>query len=135
MELVTDRTEADVLNRTPKGLYGPGDLNRVEVAVGELVELAGKMDIHLNLTIKTNWGEPGVFPSGFPTESEMARYLGNVRAVCTAFGVAATLPSTMRRLTHTGANRIECVLGEAFLISEQTIPNAVFCGEQFAGEE
>ena len=135
MDFVTDRTEADVVNRNSKGIYGPDDLNRVESAVDELIALAPKLDIYLNLKTKTDWGMPGVFPAGFPTRSEMDRYLSNVRAVRDAFGLSASLPSTMRRLTYTGANNIERVLALAFQKAERIIKNNIYCGEIFAGEE
>ena len=135
MELITDRTESDVLNRTRKGYYEYTDLNRVENAVAELIPLGKQMDIRLSLVVKTDWGLPGVFPVNFPTGSEMARYLGNVRAVRDAFGIVSPLPASMRLLTHTGANNIERVLYLAYQKAAQTIPNTVFCGEIFAGEE
>ena len=135
MELVTDRTDADVRSRSKKGVYGPEDLNRVETAVSELVAMARQLDKPLELVTKTDWAPPGQFPDGFPTRSEMDRYLSNVRRIRDAFGLRIALPSSMRRLTHQGANSIERVLEAAFLAADQTIPNFIFCGELFAGEE
>ena len=37
--LITDRTQADVSNKTNKGFYGADDLNRVSAAVEYIAEL------------------------------------------------------------------------------------------------
>lgn len=134
-DLITDRTEADVIARNPKAFLGPDTLNRVESTVAELAELGKQLDIRLDLATRTNWGVPGAFPDSFPTESEMARYLGNVRKIRDGFGLVAPLPVSMRRLTHMGANNIEKALALAYLRVERTVPNFIFCGDVFAGEE
>lgn len=136
MDLVTDRTESDVLMKNKKGTYGFSDLNRVEEAVSEIAEVAPQLGISLDLAgVKTDWGEPGVFPVNFPTESEMNRFIRNVQTVRRGFSITTPVPDSMRRLTFTGANNIEKVLEAAFRIANQTIPNFIFCGEVFAGEE
>lgn len=136
MNLVTDRTESDVLQKNKKGTYGYTDLNRVEQAVSQIAEIAPQLGISLNLVgIKTDWGVPGVFPVNFPTESEMNRFIRNVQTIRRGFGITTPVPDTMRRLTFTGANNIEKVLESAFRIADQTVPNFIFCGEVFAGEE
>lgn len=135
MELITDRTESDALLKNKKGTYGYTDLNRVEQACEAVMAVAEQLDIRLDLEIKTDWGAPSAFPVNFPTESQMNRYLGNVREIRNAFGISVQLPQTMNRLTWRSANNIEKVLEAAFLIADQTIPNFVFCGELFAGEE
>ena len=135
MQLITNRTESDVINQTSKGRYSYDDLNRVESAVAQVTGLARLMGISMSLATKTDWGSPGVFPDGFPTASQMDRYLSNVRTIRDRFGISVALPASMRRLTHTGANSIERVIEMAFQVADQTIPNFVFCGEIFAGEE
>ena len=135
MELITDRTEEDVRLRNERGVYGFEDLNRVERAVKAVGEAAVRMDIPLDLEIKLDWGTPGVFPENFPTESQMDRYLGNVRAIRDSFGISAPLPQSMNRLTRTGANNIEKVLQKALQTADRTVRNFIYCGEVFAGEE
>lgn len=134
MNLITDRTEADVLARNAKGRYGFDDLNRVEAAVADLAEAGKQLGTRLELVAKTDWGIPEVFPVSFVTESEMARFLGNVRKIRDGFELTTPLPTSMRRLTHTGANNIEKALALAYQRIERTVPNFVFCGEIFAGE-
>ena len=135
MELITDRTESDVLLKNSKGVYGYTDLNRVERAVKAVAKLAEQLGKNLNLETKTDWGVPETFPVSFPTESEMTRYIGNIRAIRNAFNLSTQLPQTMRRLTWKNANNIELVLQSAFKIADQTTPNFQYCGELFAGEE
>lgn len=131
-QLITDRTAADVERRTAKGVYGTGDLNRVERATGTLAVLLG-----VAVQTYTEWdipvgrfGQPGA--SRWPTATEMERYLGNVRAVCTTAGVPLdTLPQNMNNLTYQGANAIEQALQAAYDVAHRSN----FAGEIYAGEE
>lgn len=136
MELITNRTEADVLLGNAKGTYGYADLNRVEQAVAELCSLATRLDIHQNLTTKTDWGLPGTFSADtWPTAEQMARYLGNVRALCDAISLQASLPETMEHLTFEGANEIENALLSVYHRVQGVLQTYQFSGEIFAGEE
>lgn len=83
-----------------KGAYNYSDLNRVERAVEEISEALG-----LGLTTKTNWTMWDV-----PRQSEMARYLNNVKAIATAIGSTIELPDSMDKLTYETANDIEKTL-------------------------
>lgn len=136
MELITNRTEADVLLGNAKGTYGYTDLNRVEQAVAELCSLATRLDIHKNLTIKTDWGLPGTFSADtWPTAEQMARYLGNVHALCDALSLETNLPETMAHLTFVGANEIENALLSAYHRVQGIFNTYQFSGEIYAGEE
>lgn len=136
MNLITDRTKADVLLGTEKGRYGIVDLNRVESAVAWLLSLAEKLDIHEKLDVKTDWSYPGVFSeNAWPTVTQMKRYLHNVYQMCRAVEVTAKLPGSMDQLTWEGANQIE----KALVAVEERIYNILqafrYSGEFFAGEE
>jgi hypothetical protein len=87
-----------------KGAYNYSDLNRVERAVAEIAERAG-----LTLYTKTYWTVWDL-----PTDTEMARYLDNVNAIKTHFGINIPLPVSMSNLTHEGANNIELILSRAY---------------------
>ena len=77
--------------------YNYSDLNRVEAKTAEAAEL---------LTAQ------GWSMTDFPTQTEMNRYLGNVKKCVNNFcqmpGV--TLPDTMDKLDYIGANNIEKTL-------------------------
>ena len=136
MQLIYDRTEADVLLGNEKGRYSHTDLNRVESAVAELQRLAGQMDIYPGLTTKTNWGLPGSFSAdSWPAESQMQRFLGNVHALCSALEVAAGLPDTMSDLTWQGANAIELALQTAYARVMGVLTVLRYSGEIYSGEE
>lgn len=136
MQLITDRTEADVLLGHPKGQYSFADLNRVEQAVAQLQQLAEQLDIKPAITVKTDWGLPGTFSgSAWPTQGQMTRYLGNVHTLCSALEVAANLPDTMIGLTWQGANAIEQALLDAHTRVMSVLAALYYSGEIFAGEE
>ena len=87
-----------------KGAYNYSDLNRVERAVAEISDIAG-----LNLITKTNWSMWDI-----PKESDMERYLNNIRLIRERYSVDIELPSTMSGLTYNYANNIEKILLVAY---------------------
>ena len=136
MQLVTDRTKADVLLGTEKGRYGEADLNRVESAVLELYQMATMLDVGKVPAIKTDWRHPEAFaPETWPTKSQMARYLMNVQRLCHAVLLAANLPATMERLTWEDANNIENALQLVYGRIQGIFQTFRFSGEFFSGEE
>jgi hypothetical protein len=77
--------------------------------------LAEEVGIHLDLTVKTDWGVPGDFSGGtWPTQQQMARYLNNVQIIRKTLGLSDILPSSMQNLTETQANNIELTLQMAY---------------------
>ena len=136
MEFVTDRTKMDVLLGTEKGCYGAADLNRVESAVKELLDLAKLLGIKKDFEVKTDWNFPSEFSaSQWPTKMQMTRYLNNVHSLCDAVEVAAAIPTTMENLTWDGANQIEQALQATYERLQKIITNFRYSGEFFAGEE
>lgn len=87
-----------------KGAYNYSDLNRVERAVSEISDLAG-----LGLITRTDWGMWDI-----PMQSEMTRYLSNIKRIRDTFSLAVDLPDSMNNLTYTYANNIEIVLTLAY---------------------
>ena len=136
MELITDRTQSDVLLGNKKGVYSYEDLNRVERAVSFLAELAGQLDVHYEPQVKLDWTLPQVFDAnGWPVRSQMERYLENVRALCALLAVQTQLPDSMDKLTYVGANRIEQALADVQAQIRGVLDTFQFSGELFAGEE
>ena len=137
IQLVTDRTETDVLLQTPKGSYSHGDLNRVEAAVEELAALLPRLDLALPLTVKTDWAPPEAFsPETWPTQNQMHRFLQNVHRLCDRLSLPTeALPDSMSRLTWQGANRIEQALEQAQSRAQAILQAHPYSGEFFAGEE
>ena len=136
MNLITDRTQADVLLGTGKGKYGAVDLNRVESAVEMLFALAKAVDVPYVPDVKTDWAVPELFSANaWPTQGQMARYLDNVNRLREAVEIQAVLPVSMEKLNWKGANQIE----QALLAVEKRIQTIIqafrFSGELIAGEE
>ena len=114
--MITNRTQADVdaidLNSTEicRGAYNYTDLNRVESKVAELnAWLISTGYMTEVLTTKTDWHTGNTM--GVINQS--ARYLNNVKKIRQAIAVAPntpSVPSTMNKLTYTGANNIEKIL-------------------------
>lgn len=93
-----------VATEATKGAYNYSDLNRVERIVAEISEVTS-----MGLVTKTNWTMWDV-----PTATEMNRYLSNIRAIKTRFGIETSLVDTMSNLNYTSANNIEKILLAAY---------------------
>lgn len=136
MDLITDRTQDDVLSGNEKGYYSYSDLNRVESAVSELAIIAKEIGVKKEFETKTDWGIPGVFSdSQWPTKQQMQRYISNIRELCGAVEAAANLPSSMDKLTWDGANQIELALFVAFDRIPRIVQALKYSGEIFSEEE
>lgn len=112
-QLITDRTLEDIKNGNEKGYYNYYDLNRVEAATKDIAELLTANGYIVTIDTKTLWTA-----ADFPTQSEMARYLGNVRKCVTQFCnmPGASIPASMDNLDYTGANNIEKALVNAEIL-------------------
>ncbi len=107
-------TEVIATNAT-KGAYNYSDLNRVERAVAELSDELG-----LGLITKTDWTMWDV-----PRASDMERFLQNIETIRNAEGISTALPESMNELTYSGANNIETVLLDAYILND----SSVRCGD------
>lgn len=138
MELITDRTESDVLLGNEKGVYSYTDLNRVESAAAELAAELSNMGYRINLVTKTDWALPGDFSlDAWPVQSQMERYLRNIRTIRNFFPLEGkgALPETMDKLTWKSANLIEMILENANAKISAVKQAWKYSGEVFAGEE
>lgn len=131
MNLITDRTRADVMAGNEKGRYTPRDLDRVEQTVEKLCKLMGALDIPLDLTVYTNWQKT----RNVPTAETMERYLHNVRILAQRMGLTPQLPESMENLDYQGANRIELALQMAQDKIQGILGTFQMSGELSAGEE
>lgn len=136
MDLITDRTESDVLLGNEKGIYSHTDLNRVEQAVSELAAMITALGFSLVLDTKTDWGLPGDFSiDAWPVETQMKRYVENVAKIRKVFVIQEQIPETMENLNWQGANSIEKVLKTAYTRIEGIRKSYRYSGEIYAGEE
>lgn len=130
--LITDRTQADVNNKTNKGFYGPNDLNRVDAAVEYIVELLLKEGYVVPVKIKKDWQE-----SDYPNRTELESYRQNIVALRDTIAVMKSTPPTpesMIGLDYIGANTIEQILVDIdFLIPKMKQSN-FFSGDLYSAE-
>lgn len=128
MDLITDRKE--------NAVYEYSDLNRVESAVAQISAMFTELGISDALETKTDWGLPGNFNAAeWPVESQMVRYLSNVKKLKALFPNGVNLPESMDSLTWTGANNIEKLLQVVFDRIRGIKQTYRYSGEIFAGEE
>ena len=121
-ELITDRTQGT--------FYNAADLNRVEAATKELAAILTACGYPVTIESKMDWAM-----DHFPTQTQMGRYLGNVKYCVTQYcavpGVA--MPQSMDGLTYIGANNIEKVLQCIADMVEQMKAYYRICGAFICG--
>lgn len=123
--MVTDRADGNTY-------YNYSDLNRVEAKTAEVAELLTAQGYVTTIDVKTDWKM-----TDFPTQTEMQRYLGNVKKCVNNFckmpGV--TLPDTMDRLDYIGANNIEKTLIGIEKLLEYMLAVMRYSGTFYSGNE
>lgn len=123
--MVTNRADGNTY-------YNYSDLNRVEVKTAEVAELLTAQGYVTTVVVKTDWSM-----TDFPTQTEMNRYLGNVKKCVNNFcqmpGV--TLPDTMDRLDYIGANNIEKTLVGIEKLLEYMLAVMRYSGTFYSGNE
>lgn len=132
MELIYDRTQADVDNRTSKGYHNYTDLNRIESACKELATLLTSYGYPVYITTKTNWTM-----TDKRTESEMERIRKNVKALKDVYYSASgtpAVPSTLNPITWQKANNIEKILYHIDLLIQGMKQVFVYSGVAGAGQ-
>ena len=87
-----------------KGAYNYSDLNRVERAVAEISDIA-----KLSLVTKTDWTMWDI-----PRESDMIRFLDNIKFLRNRYSIEISLPDAMANLTYETANNIEKIVLAAY---------------------
>lgn len=123
--MVTNRADGNTY-------YNYSDLNRVEAKTAEVAELLTAQGYVTTVDVKIDWKM-----TDFPTQTEMNRYLGNVKKCINNFcqmpGV--TLPDTMDRLDYIGANNIEKTLVGIEKLLEYMLAVMRYSGTFYSGNE
>lgn len=159
---MTDAEKAEY-SGSMKGAYNHTDMNRVESAVSQISSEMNAIPSELKKHAeekKAAWNDlfdvPYSYPvelqtrewspNEIPTDEELARYIGNVRSLRFSMDYPSPpLPTTMERLTHTGANAIEQALEglsnaiqPMFMVRKTRIDNTaaafIYSGEIYGGE-
>lgn len=130
--LITDRTAADVAQRTDKGFYNASDLNRVGAAVEYLAGLFTALGYVCPVSVRKDWRV-----SDAPTAGQMEIYLQNIATLRAQlpmlYGTPET-PKSMAALGYAEANDIEQILLDVDAQIERLKKSWYFSGELYAGE-
>lgn len=123
---------AAVTGRGPGSYYNATDLNWVGRAVEYLTDLLAGYGYAVETAPRTDWEM-----EDFPTRVEMETYLGNIRALMDVFCVLPATPQppeSMERLGYRGANAIEQILVDMYLLIQNMAAAWFHCGEVYSGE-
>ena len=132
LDLITDRTRADVANQTDKGFYNASDLNRVGAAVEYIAGRFAALGYACPVTVKKDW-----LTSDAPTASQMETYRQNIVTLRGQIAVMASTPeapASMAGLTYVKANDIEQILLDLDALIDDLIKSWYLAGELYAGE-
>lgn len=123
---------AAITNRGPGAYYNATDLNRVGYAVQFLADLLAEYGYVVPVVTKTDWEITDI-----PNQSDMELYLDNIRGLKERYAVLPTtpkLPESMEYLGYQGANAIEQVLVDMYLLIQNMIAGFnQYVGQFYAG--
>ena len=132
LNLITDRTQADVIHGTDKGYYNASDLNRVGSAVEYVAGRFASYGYSVGVSPRKDWAMGDI-----PREADMAKYLAEVEQLRSLVCVLPTTPETpgdMEGLTYAEANNIEQILKDADSLLTNMAAAWYYSGEIYAGE-
>ena len=132
LDLITDRTRADVANQTDKGFYNASDLNRVGAAVEYIAGRFAALGYACPVTVKKDW-----LTSDAPTASQLETYRQNIVTLRSRIAVMASTPeapASMAGLDYVKANNIEQILLDLDALITNITKSWYFSGELYAGE-
>lgn len=132
LDLITDRTRADVENETDKGFYNASDLNRVGAAVEYIAGRFAALGYACPVTVKKDW-----LTSDAPTASQLETYRQNIvtlRGQIAVMQSTPEAPASMAGLNYVKANNIEQILLDLDALIDNITKSWCFSGEVYAGE-
>lgn len=132
LNLITDRTRADVANQTDKGFYNASDLNRVGAAVEYIAGRFAALGYACPVTVKKDW-----LTSDAPTASQLETYRQNIvtlRGQIAVMQSTPEAPASMAGLNYVKANNIEQILLNLDALIANITKSWCFSGELYAGE-
>ena len=131
-DLIYDRTQDDLSNKTSKGFHNYKDINRVEEWCRYLADLLTSYGYSVYITTKTNWAM-----TDKRTESEMERIRKNIGKIKDAYYLAKDtpeLPGTINPITWQKANDIEKILYDIDLLIKGMKQVFVYSGVASCGQ-
>lgn len=127
--LIFDRTQNDLEQKTSKGYYNYTDLNRVEAWCEYLANLLTSYSYRVNIQVKKDWQM-----SDLPNTNDMERIRKNVNAIKTAFHAYTEIPENLNYMTLEKANSIEMILFEIDRLVKNMSSEFRYCNTFNVGE-
>lgn len=127
--LIFDRTQNDLEQKTPKGYYNYTDLNRIEAWCEYLANLLTSYSYPVSIAIKKDWTM-----SDLPNANDMERIRGNVNGIKTAFHAYTDVPENLNYMTIEKANDIEKILSELDFLTKNMISSFRYSNTFNTGE-
>ena len=127
--LIFDRTQNDLEQKTPKGYYNYTDLNRIETWCEYLANLLTSYSYPVSITVKKNWAM-----SDLPNVNDMERIRSNVNAIKTVFHAYTDVPENLNYMTIEKANDIEKILSELDYLTKNMISSFRYSNTFNSGE-
>ena len=128
-DLIFDRTQNDLEQKTPKGYYNYTDLNRIETWCEYLANLLTSYSYPVSITVKKNWAM-----SDLPNVNDMERIRSNVNAIKTVFHAYTNIPENLEYMTIEKANDIEKILSELDFLTKNMISSFRYSNTFNSGE-
>lgn len=130
--LITDRTLADVSNRTSKGSYNASDLNRVGKAMIYVADRLRGAGYDVSVNPRVNWTD-----AEWVSPAHAAQLLADLAALREQFAQASgtpDVPADMEGLTYEDANDIEKMLQAVDGLLTNIMVAWFYSGEVYSGE-
>lgn len=127
--LIFDRTQNDLEQKTPKSYYNYTDLNRVETWCEYLANLLTSYSYPVSISIKKNWAM-----SDLPNVNDIERIRSNVNAIKTVFHAYTDVPENLNYMTIEKANDIEKILSELDFLTKNMISSFRYSNTFNSGE-
>lgn len=124
--LIYDRIQSDVDNKTLKGRHRVEDLNRVEAWCNYLAELLTNYGYVVRITTKTNWA---ITDMRYASEIERIRTnIGKIKNAYYTLVNTPQLPETLNKITWQKANAIEKILHDIDVLIGNMEAGFRYCG-------
>lgn len=132
IEPITNRTQSDIVNKTPKGFINDLDLNRIENNCDYLAEQLNKYGYFVVISTKTDWSM-----DEFPSATEINRIRDNINALLEAYFKMPGSPDIRywNSLNWQDANSLEQNLLNINTLLGLMVQSFKYCGTFVCGEE
>lgn len=128
--LIFDRTQNDLRNKTKKSYYNYDDLNRVETWCEYLANILNNYGYLINITVKTDWD----MKDKARDTADMERIRQNVNRLKQAYFSFTQIPANLDYMTFEKANEIERILHEIDYILMWMENNFIHSGVAVCGQ-